>query len=120
MLPFFSSYVALGDSTWIDLHPALDAGETDGTGRIPGVLEEVGALPVHALEETNAHIRRLADGTPNTALADVHAHFLGHGASAPEAERWYRRRSLGEPNARGANEVRRVWREALDEVNLRA
>src|SRR6476619_3387726 len=29
MLPYFTSYVALGDSVSIDLYPALDAGETD-------------------------------------------------------------------------------------------
>ena len=28
MLPFFTQYVALGDSMSIDLYPALDAGET--------------------------------------------------------------------------------------------
>jgi hypothetical protein len=58
----------------------------------------------------------LAHGTPGTAIADVHEHFLGHGASAPEEERWYWRRSLVEPNAMGASEIRRVWRDALDAV----
>ena len=29
MLPYFTHYIALGDSTSIDLYPALDAGETD-------------------------------------------------------------------------------------------
>ena len=29
MLPYFTQYVALGDSMSIDLFPALDAGETD-------------------------------------------------------------------------------------------
>ena len=36
--------------------------------------------------------------------------------TAPESERWYWRRSLIEPNARGANEIRLVWIEALREV----
>ena len=47
-------------------------------------------------------------------LADVYAHFLGHGASVPQADRWYWSRSLVEPNAQGAHEIRRVWRDALD------
>ncbi|MDB4888358.1 MAG: hypothetical protein JWL61_213, partial [Gemmatimonadetes bacterium] len=29
MLPYFTQYVALGDSVSIDLYPALDAGEID-------------------------------------------------------------------------------------------
>lgn len=92
---------------------------SDRIGRIPGVLEEAGKLPLEVLDGMNAHIRTLASGTPNTALADVYAHFLGHGASMPEQDRWYWRRSLIEPNAQGAHEIRRVWRDALDEVELR-
>jgi lysophospholipase L1-like esterase len=91
---------------------------SDRIGRIPGVLEEVGTLPLDALDGFNAHIRTLASGTPNVALADVYAHFLGHGASVPEEDRWYWRRSLVEPNAAGANEIRRVWRDAIDEAAL--
>lgn len=87
---------------------------SDGTGRIPGVLEDVGALPLPVLNSFNADIRSLASNTPGTVLADVHAHFLGHGASVPPEERWYWRRSLVEPNAIGAHEIRRVWRDALD------
>jgi hypothetical protein len=33
--------------------------------------------------------------------------------SVAEEDRWYWRRSLLEPNARGASEIRRVWLEAL-------
>jgi lysophospholipase L1-like esterase len=91
---------------------------SDRIGRIPGVLEDAGTLPLHILDGLNAHIRMLAEGTPNAALADVYAHFLGHGASVPEQDRWYWRRSLIEPNAQGANEIRRVWRDVLDEVEL--
>jgi len=87
---------------------------SDRLGRIPGVLEQAGALPLPVLDELNDRIRTLASGTPGTALADVHAHFLGHGASAPDEERWYWRRSLIEPNALGASEIRRVWRDVLD------
>ena len=87
---------------------------SDGTGHIPGVLEQAGPLPLSVLAGLNDRIRALAAGTPRTALADVHAHFLGHGVSAPEAERWYWRRSLIEPSVLGANEIRRLWREALE------
>lgn len=89
---------------------------SDRTAHIPGVLEEAGALPLQILDGMNARIRELAAGTPNTALADVHARFLGHGASMPEEDRWYWRRSLIEPNVTGANEIRRLWRDVLDEV----
>ena len=92
---------------------------SDRTGHIPGVLENVGKLPVEILEGLNAHLRRLAAGTPNVVLADVHARFIGHGAGAPEPERWYWRRSLVEPNAVGAHEIRRLWRDVLEEEELR-
>lgn len=87
---------------------------SDGTGHIPGVLEQAGPLPLPVLQGLNERIRTLAAGTPRTALADVHAHFMGHGATAPEDERWYWRRSLIEPNAVGAHEIRKVWRGALE------
>ena len=93
---------------------------SDRTGRIPGILEEAGELPLAVLDDMNAHIRTLVSGTPRTALADVAAHFLGHGASVAEADRWYWRRSLIEPNAQGAHEIRRVWREALDAADADA
>jgi lysophospholipase L1-like esterase len=89
---------------------------SDRLGHIPGILENVGALPIPVLEKFNAAIRALATGTPNAAYADVHAHFLGHGASAAPEERWYWRRSLVEPGAMGASEIRRVWRDVLDEA----
>ena len=91
---------------------------SDGTARIPGVLEEAGELPLGVLEGMNAQIRRLAEGTPATILADAHAWFLGHGASVAEAERWYWRRSLIEPNAEGAHQLRRLWRARLDALDI--
>jgi lysophospholipase L1-like esterase len=89
---------------------------SDGLGRIPGILENVGVLPLHAQAGLNAAIRTLAEGTPGTAFADVHGHFSGHGVTAPEGERWYWRRSLVEPGASGASEIRRVWRSVLDDA----
>ena len=86
---------------------------TDGTGRLPG-LEAYGPLPLEYLRQFNDHVRETARTTPGTALADVHRHFLGHGVAAAEQERWYWRRNLIEPNARGASEIRRVWWELLE------
>jgi hypothetical protein len=71
-------------------------------------------LPLSVLEGMNAHIARVSQGVPGTALADVYEHFIGHGAMAEPEDRWYWRRSLVEPNAVGAQEIRRVWRETLD------
>ena len=87
---------------------------TDGTGQASGLFDGRAALPLEHLGAVNEHIRRLAGKTPGARLADVHAHFLGHGASALEDERWYWRRSVIEPNAMGASEIRRVWLEALE------
>jgi hypothetical protein len=87
---------------------------SDTTGRIPDVYEGA-PLPLQHLATLNDHIRKLAARTPNARLADVYAHFLGHGVSVPEEDRWYWRRSLIEPNAEGASEIRRVWLEALGE-----
>jgi len=71
-------------------------------------------MPLDGLDQLNAHVRRLAEGTPGVVLADVYRHFLGHGTSVPESDRWFWRRSLVEPNARGASEIRRVWLDALE------
>lgn len=91
---------------------------SDGLGRIPGILEGAGTLPIAVLHGLNAHIRALAEGTPRVVFVDVHDRFLGHGAAAPEGERWYWRRSLLEPGTAGAHEIRRAWRDALDEAEL--
>jgi lysophospholipase L1-like esterase len=85
---------------------------TDGTGTLPG-LEAYGRLPLEYLRQFNDHVRETARTTSGTLLADVHRHFLGHGVTAPERDRWYWRGNLIEPGARGASEIRRVWWEAL-------
>ena len=87
---------------------------SDASGHIPGILEEVGPLPLVHLDTLNSHIRNRASTRDNAMLADVHAHFLGHGASAEPPQRWYWPRSLIEPSALGASEIRRIWAEALD------
>lgn len=86
---------------------------SDRSGRIPGVYDEAGPLPLEVLDRFNEHVRALGTGTPRTLLADVHAHFLGHGVSAAASDQWYWRRSLIEPNAKGAHQVRSVWLDAL-------
>lgn len=87
---------------------------SDGSGKVPGVYDEYGPMPMDVLDRINDHIRGLGLGTPRVLLADVHARFLGHGISAAEADRWYWRRSMIEPNARGAHEVRQLWLEVLE------
>ncbi len=86
---------------------------TDGTGRLPG-LEAYGRLPLEYLDRFNDHVRETARRTPGALLADVHRHFLGHGVTAAEGDRWYWAQNLIEPSARGASEIRRVWWEALE------
>lgn len=86
---------------------------TDGTGILPGVSEQLGALPMELLDRFNDAVRSLAAATPGAVLADVHRHFLGHGLPAPAAEQWYWATSPIEPGARGASEIRRVWLDAL-------
>ncbi len=86
---------------------------TDGTGLLPG-HDTYGRLPLEHLDRFNDHVRETAAAMPGVVLADVHRHFLGHGVVAPEPERWYWRRNLVEPSAKGASEIRRVWWEALD------
>ena len=81
---------------------------SDSTGFIPGFHESGVALPIHVLDRLNIQIRRLASG-PGSVLADVHAHFLGHGARAAAADRWYWAPSMIEPGARGASEIRALW-----------
>jgi len=86
---------------------------SDRTARVRGAFEEAGSMQLRALDALNANIRKIANGTPGVLLGEVYGHFLGHGMTAPEGERWYWRRSPLEPNARGASEIRRVWMEAL-------
>lgn len=89
---------------------------TDGTGMLPGVSEELGALPMEHLGTFNEAVRSLAADTERAVLADVHHHFLGHGVPAAPDELWYWEVSPIEPGARGASEIRRLWLEALDEA----
>jgi lysophospholipase L1-like esterase len=85
---------------------------TDGTGILPG-LEGYGRLPLEFLDRFNDHVRGLASSHERMVLADVHRHFLSHGVTAAHGDQWYWNRSMIEPNARGASEIRRVWLEAV-------
>ena len=86
---------------------------SDGTGKIPGLFDDAGPLPLEFLAQLNARIRAIAQSLPRTTVADAHAHFQGHGVSAAEKNRWYWKRSWIEPGAAGANEIRRLWLDAL-------
>ena len=85
---------------------------TDGTGRLPGPQSGM-PLPLEYLDHFNDTVRALADQDGRIHVADVHRHFLGHGTTASEGERWYWRRNPIEPNARGASEIRRLWLTAV-------
>ena len=87
---------------------------SDGSALMPGVDQARKPVPLEALAAVNDRVRSIAAGTPDVRLADLHAHFMGHGTSAEEKDRWYWRRSPLDPNARGASEVRRVWLDALE------
>jgi lysophospholipase L1-like esterase len=89
---------------------------SDDTRRIPGVFDDAGSLPLESLHDLNDRIRAIAAGLPGTAVADAYRHFLGHGVTADETNRWYWKRSWIEPNAEGASEIRRLWLDALDAV----
>jgi lysophospholipase L1-like esterase len=86
---------------------------SDDTRRIPGVFDGEGPLPLESLHDLNDRIRAMAATWPNIAVADVYRHFMGHGVTAPEPDRWYWKRSWIEPNAPGASEIRRLWLDAL-------
>ena len=85
---------------------------TDRTAKLPGVFPDFDKVPLEHLDALNAAIRALADGE-RVQVAEVYAHFLGHGVTVPPKERWYWRESLIEPSALGASEIRRAWLEAL-------
>jgi len=92
---------------------------SDRTGKVPGALREGDKLPLPLLDAFNAQLRELAAARAEITLADVYLRFLGHGVTAPVEDRWYWKRSLLEPNARGASEIRHAWIEALDDHAVR-
>jgi lysophospholipase L1-like esterase len=85
---------------------------SDGTNLLPDFDRKLDR-EAEWLLAYNDEVRRFAATDPRLRLADIHRHFLGHGAAVTEDERWYLVESIIEPSARGASEVRRVWLEAL-------
>ena len=83
---------------------------TDGTGRLLPFSDK---LPLELLDSTNAFIRETASAV-NAELADIHEHFLGHGATASAHDMWYWPESIIEPGYRAASEVRALWWEILE------
>lgn len=90
---------------------------SDGTNMLP-VRGEMLRLDIAAgwLRDYNDRLRKIAQSDSRIRLADIHAHFLGHGLTTTEENRWYWRDMIIEPSARGASEIRRVWLDALLEA----
>jgi lysophospholipase L1-like esterase len=87
---------------------------TDGTGIMPMSTPIYnGRLPIEFLDQFNDHIRAHSND-PTVSVADVHKHFLGHGAECNSADEfWYWKASPIEPSYKGASEIRRVWLESV-------
>lgn len=110
---------AAGSATRIVISTVYDP--SDGTGSI-GSGELMMSWPggLAALAELNAALAGLA-ARHGAALADVHARFLGHGVTAGDPSQllpmpasrdlWYC--ETIEPNAWGADQIRRTWWDAL-------
>ncbi len=81
---------------------------TDGLGVFPDERDGV-AVPAAALLRFNTLLRERGGALPGTLVAEAHAAFHGHGLTAPEAERWFWRRSPHEPSALGASGLRACW-----------
>lgn len=85
---------------------------TDGTNKMPGFARKLDR-EAEWLRDFNDRVRGLAQSDTRIRVADIHRHFLGHGLSIPVEKQWYLRESIIEPNAPGANEIRRLWVEIL-------
>lgn len=110
---------AAGSASRIVISTVYDP--SDGTGSV-GPAELMTSWPggPAALGELNAALADLA-ARHGAAVADVHARFLGHGVTAGDPSQllprpasrdlWYR--ETIEPNAWGADQIRRTWWDAL-------
>lgn len=83
---------------------------SDGTNELYGERMEREA---GWLARFNEAVGEIAASHARVRLTDIHHHFLGHGVTVPQSERWYWSGLIFEPNARGASEVRRLWLQAL-------
>lgn len=89
---------------------------TDGTGIMPTASAAFSKeLPIQYLHQFNDYIKAIAK-KEGVLLADVHKHFLGHGAICGSADNfWYWKASPIEPSYKGASEIRRVWLDTLEQ-----
>jgi lysophospholipase L1-like esterase len=110
---------AAGSASRIVISTVYDP--SDGTGNIdPAELMPSWPGGLAALRELNAALAGLA-ARHGAAVADVHARFLGHGVTAGDPSQllpmpasrdlWYC--GTIEPNAWGADQIRRTWWDAL-------
>ena len=88
---------------------------TDGLGVFTEERDGV-AVPTAALLSFNSLLRERGSAMPGTLVAEGHAAFHGRGLTAPEAERWFWRRSPHEPSALGASGLRACWLRTLSEA----
>lgn len=90
---------------------------TDGTGIMPSATSIYsGNLPIDYLHQFNNMVETLGS-SHLLRFADVHKHFVGHGAECGGAEAfWYWRHSPIEPSLRGASEIRRVWMKTVEGI----
>jgi lysophospholipase L1-like esterase len=94
---------------------------SDGTGAVPGRALPPWPDAPRLVSALNEVLIGLA-GRHGARVADVHAHFRGHGAQAGDPgqpdprpgnrDLWYC--GVIEPNAWGAHEIRRTWWDTLD------
>lgn len=87
---------------------------TDGTGVLPTTSPLYDStFPIDLLLEFNSFIRGCASSR-DILVADVHKHFVGHGANCGSADQfWFWPPSPIEPSHRGASEIRRVWLDTI-------
>lgn len=89
---------------------------TDGTGFLPTDSPFYsGKLPIEFLDQFNNFVRGFSG--KDILIADVHQHFLGHGAECGRKDNfWYWPPSPIEPSYRGSSEIRRVWLDAVESM----
>lgn len=89
---------------------------TDGTGVMASSRFFGDRMPIEFLTQFNNFVKKCA-AESGALLADVHQHFLGHGANAcSPADFWYFAQSPIEPSSRGASEIRRVWLDSVSKL----
>jgi hypothetical protein len=101
---------------------------TEGTGTFGGVdvagaWEGIAKMYTPGRELLSAHVREAVrtirkNGSDRLLLADIREHFRNHGVTVPEADRWYWREFMIEPNAEGARQIARLWIDALHQQTV--